>query len=277
MRRMEPPSLVYTFFEAVWLPLEIASLPLTKRLLRGEVPDGDGSPVLVLPGILNSDLMTMPLRGFIDELGYTTYSWDGGINTGFSKNTAKHLAKRLDDIYRAEGKKVALVGHSLGGIYARELAREFPDKVSKVITMGSAFGIDDELGAITPSLRLVFRAASFNNPAITDLAIIRRSLIPPPVPTTSILTDTDGIVNSRACLNPKGRRVENIVVHGGHAGIFMNPGTLLALADRLAEPVQHWKPFDESKYDIGYDTPRLYTGPLPERPRMPRNVPDLFI
>jgi pimeloyl-ACP methyl ester carboxylesterase len=277
MRRMQPPSLINTFFEAAWLALEVASLSLTKRILRGEVPDGDDSPVLVLPGILNNDLMTAPLRGFIDELGYKTYTWDGGLNTGFSKNTAKHLADRLDEIYCAEGKKVALVGHSLGGIYARELARQFPEKVSKVITMGSAFGADHELQAVTPALRLVFQAASLKNPVITDQAVIRRSLIPPPVPTTSIFSRTDGFVDWYACLNPKGRRAENIEVRGGHVGVFMNPGALLALADRLAEPAKGWKPFDASKYDIGYDSPKLYTGPVPERPRMPKNVPNLFI
>src|SRR5690348_14196895 len=99
MRRMKPPSLIATFFEAAWLPLEVASLPLTKWSLRDEVPDGDNSPVLVLPGILNNDLMTAPLRGFIKELGYKTYAWHGGLNIGFTKNTAKHLAERLDQIY----------------------------------------------------------------------------------------------------------------------------------------------------------------------------------
>ncbi|HTK85156.1 MAG TPA: alpha/beta hydrolase [Patescibacteria group bacterium] len=277
MWRMRPPSLVTTFFEAAWLVLELASLPLTKSMLRGEVPDGDGSPVLVLPGILNNDVMTAPLRGFIEELGYKTYAWDGGLNIGFSKNTAKHLADRLDKIYRDTGKKVALVGHSLGGIYARELARQFPHKVSKVITMGSAFGADKELQAITPALRLVFRAASFNNPHITDQAIIKRSLIPPPVPTTSIFSRTDGLVDWHACLNPKARRAENIEVQGGHVGVFMNPGALLALADRLAAPVRGWKPFDPSQYDIGYGNPTPYTGEVPERPRMPRNIPNLFI
>ncbi len=277
MRPMKPPSLVYTFFEAVWLALEVASLPVTRRTLSEQVPGGDGSPVLVLPGILNNDLMTSPLRGFIEELGYDTYTWDGGLNTGFSKNTAKHLAERLDNIYRETGKKVALVGHSLGGIYARELARQFPDKVSKVITMGSAFGADNELKAITPALRLVFRAASFNNPLITDQAIIKRSLIPPPVPTTSIFSKSDGLVDWHACLNPKARRAENIEVQGGHVGVFMNPGALLALADRLAAPTTRWKPFDPSKYDLGYGNPTLYTGVVPDRPRMPRNVPNLFI
>jgi hypothetical protein len=277
MRRMQPPSLVNTFFEAAWLALEVVSLPLTKSMLRGEVPDGDGSPVLVLPGILNNDVMTAPLRGFIEELGYKTYAWDGGLNIGFSKNTAKHLADRLNKIYRDTGKKVALVGHSLGGIYARELAREFPEKVSKVITMGSAFGVDNELRAITPALRLVFHASALNNPAATDQAIIKRSLIPPPVPTTSIFSRADGLVDWHACLNPKARRAENIEVQGGHVGVFMNPGALLALADRLAEPVNGWKPFDPSKYNLGYGNPTIYTGPVPDRPRMPRNAPKLFI
>ena len=118
--------------------LEYAALATTWPLIKDSLPKGDGHPVIFFPGFLTSDIFTLPLQSRVEERGYKVYGWDNGFNLGFDEKTAQHLKKRLKDVFDANGgQKVTLVGHSLGGVYARELAREFPDMVRDVITLGT--------------------------------------------------------------------------------------------------------------------------------------------
>ena len=189
------------------------------------------------------------LRACVKEKGYKTYGWDNGINFGFDAATATALKKRLKEIYRKNGnQKVSLVGHSLGGVYARELAREFPDMVRDVVTMGSPFVQLENLdkGAFS-AVRAVY---DFFNPetALQGQNLGQRCLTPPPVPTTSIYTKGDGVVDWRASLNPRTEMSENIRVDGGHIGIVFNPMTVTALLDRLSQKEGGWMPFDPRDY-----------------------------
>lgn len=229
---------------------EFAALQASWPLIKDTLPKGDGHPVLFLPGFLTSDVFTQPLQNRVEERGYKTYGWKNGFNMGFDEKTAAHLKSRLKQIFdENNGQKVTLVGHSLGGIYARELAREFPDMVRDVITLGTPFGMmDDTARATSQYLANVY---NFFNPSsvhteIEDIGA--RGLTPPSVPTTSLFSRNDGVVDWKAALNPKAKDAENIEVYGSHIGMTFNPLTIAAVIDRLAQKEGDWKPFDRKKY-----------------------------
>ena len=230
--------------------LDFAALHLQWDKLKDKVPEGDGHPVLFLPGFLGHDSAFRELRRCAEDKGYRTYGWENDVNFGFSEENAKHLKNRLRDVFREnKGRKVSIVGHSLGGVYARELAREFPGMVRCVVTLGSPFGLTPEG---KDEVSVVARATyDFFNPRASVLeeeGLKGRCLTPPPVPTTSIYSKADGIVPWRASLNPESRKAENIQVDGGHTGMVFNPLAVAAVLDRLAQPDRGWKPFDRRHY-----------------------------
>ncbi len=248
--------------------MEYATLQLTWGVLKDKLPDGDGHPVIFLPGFMTGDAFTVPLRKCIEDKGYTTYGWDHGVNMGLDDGTAEHLKKYLKEVFDENGgKKITLVGHSLGGVFARELAREYPEMVRGVITMGTPFGMmDDPAAATSEHLSLLY---DFFNPGSKHLKfedIGERFLTPPPVPTTSLYSKEDGIVDWKGALNPAGKEVENVEVHGSHLGMAFNPMTIAAILDRLAQPEGEWKPFDRSKYASFVFPANDTQGPLPDNP-----------
>ena len=105
-------------------------------------PRGDGHPVLTLPGFLASDLSMAPMRRYLRELGYDAYAWKMGRNIGGVSRMRAALRDRLDEIHDATGRKVSIVGWSLGGVYARDLALQAPEMVRCVVTLGSPFAND---------------------------------------------------------------------------------------------------------------------------------------
>ena len=251
---------------AAW---EYTTLQWSWNGLKSKLPEGDGHPVLFFPGFMTSDTFTAPLRNCVEEKGYKTYGWDKGINFGFDEATAEHLKKRLKQVFDENGgRKVTLVGHSLGGVYARELAREFPEMVRGVVTMGTPFGMmDDPESATSKRLSQIYK---FFNPESVDAghADIRdRGLTPPPVPTTSLYSKDDGIVVWKAALNPSAPQAENIEVYGSHLGMTCNPMTVAAVLDRLAQKEGEWKPFDPKVYQSIIFPANDTEGPLPDNPQ----------
>ena len=220
-------------------PMEYFSMLAAYPWLR-TLPRGDGHPVMVFPGMAANDLTTWPLRGFLRSLGYVTQAWGQGINTGPRQGVLERCAADIRALADRTGEAVSLVGWSLGGIYARETAKQHPDIARCVITLGTPF-------TGHPRANNVWRVyewltgTSVGDPALMDQ--IRR---PPPVPTTSIFSRSDGIVSWRCSLNEPGRLVENIEVPASHVGMGMNPLVLYAVADRLAQPIGRWQPFEAS-------------------------------
>jgi len=216
---------------------ELASFRARRGLLR-QVPPGDGHPVFVLPGFLAGDYSTAPLRRFLRHLCYDARGWREGANLGPSPNLMKRLSTRLELLCERHGRKLSLVGWSLGGIYARELARRHAARVRSVITMGSPFR---DISA-SHAARLVALRPGGPPPAARD-AIRRRLREPLPVPCTSIYSKTDGIVNWRSCLQDEGPQSENIEVHCSHTGMGFHPEVLAIVADRLALAEGEWRPY----------------------------------
>ena len=206
-------------------------------------PRGDGHPVLVLPGLLASDLSTGPLRSFLKTQGYAAHGWNEGRNLGLRPGVEQAMMQRIEELYaRYGGRKLSLVGWSLGGIYARQLAKRLPDKVRSVISLGSPFTGSPKA---TNAWR-VYELASGQRVDDRDNHIAGALADPPPVPTTSIFSRSDGICAWQTCLNEERDEVENIEVYGSHCGLGHHPAAVYAIADRLAQPEGQWKKFDRS-------------------------------
>ena len=227
-----------------------SSLLLSPLLMRA--PKGDGHPVLALPGFLASDLSMVPLRRYLKELGYDTYAWGMGRNLGGVSSMRGAMRDRLREIHETTGRKVSLVGWSLGGVYARDLALQMPEMVRCVITLGSPFANDIRATNATRLYEALSGEAVDDNPELR--AAIAGDL---PVPATSIYSRTDGIVNWRTCLLRPSDTAENIEVHlASHVGLGVNPASLWAVADRLAQAEGEFKQFDRSgPFALAYAPP----------------------
>ena len=211
--------------------------------LKRFMPRGDNHPVLVFPGFLASSRSTRPLRKFIQDLGYRAHRWKLGYNLGYSQGLHDGMRDRIIELVSRYDSKISLIGWSLGGIYARELAREMPDIVRQVITMGSPFRGDPDSSNVQKIFQL-FAATPFEDIPRTFLDNMS---VAPPVPTTALYTRGDGVVAWQSTVEVSGRDdVENIHVGGAHMGLGFNPRALIAIADRLAQPEGQWQPFRPS-------------------------------
>jgi pimeloyl-ACP methyl ester carboxylesterase len=233
-----PPSRELLLLEARAI-LELHAFFVAYPLLR-LAPRGDGHPVLVLPGLTASDRSTQPLRAFLRSQGYYVHGWKLGPNHGPRPGVEAKMQERLAELAERHGRKVSLVGWSLGGVFAREMARRAPDQVRALISLGSPFA-----GAPKASnaWQLYERVSGRRVDDWPQRAHMRTA---PPVPSTAIYSRSDGIVAWQGCLEREGPHAENIEVEGSHCGLGHNPAVLYAIADRLAQPDGGWQPFERN-------------------------------
>src|SRR5215472_5189960 len=204
--------------------LELAALLPAYPFLR-RAPSGDGHPVLVLPGFMAGDFSTRTLRRFLRDKGYMAHGWKLGRNRGPNAEVMAAMVARVQNLHARRGRTVSLIGWSLGGIYARELASPFRD-----------------LDAVNVPRFLSGRARRRTH--VRDDALLRARLREPlPVPTTAIVSRTDAIASWQSCCTEAGPFSENLEVESSHLGIGHHPVVLLTIADRLAQPEDAWKPF----------------------------------
>ena len=235
---LTPPSRLLLAMEVrgIWeLQAFFASYPLLRQ-----APRGDGHPVLVLPGLAASDLSTQPLRTYLREQGYAAHGWKLGANRGPRAGVEEGMDARLDELAQRYQRKVSVIGWSLGGVFARELARRAPELVRQVITLGSPF-------ANEPKASNAWRLyEALSERQVDDWPGRDAMKLPPPVPSTAIYSRTDGIVAWQGCREQDAETTENIEVEGSHCGLGHNPAVIYAIADRLALPEDEWRPFDRS-------------------------------
>jgi pimeloyl-ACP methyl ester carboxylesterase len=194
-----------------------AGLPLLQL-----APRGDAHPVLVLPGLMASDVSTRVLRVWLRRLGYPVVGWELGRNRGPTREVQDALPRLLDRLAAEHGTAVSIVGQSLGGIFARSLARKAPRQVRLVVSLGSPFSARKSLAA--PLL----------------------------IPSTAVYSRWDGVVDWRACRQQPGPRSENVAVHASHLGMGHDPAVLWVIADRLAQPRHDWQPFQRpTRFGLG--------------------------
>jgi len=220
---------------------ELAAFGMSLPLLLATAPEGDGHPVLTLPGFTASDLSTLPLRRFLNRLGYNARPWQLGRNTG-SPELIDRLARRFHRLALKSDEPITLIGHSLGGVFARELARLYPDQVRQVITLGSPFALHSTRRAHPLVMRLFERYSQMTPDEIQERARAQHEL-PPSVPTTAIYSRLDGVVHWRTCREQPSEFAENIEVPGSHLGMTVHPTILYILADRVAQTKDQWEKF----------------------------------
>lgn len=215
-----------------------ALLPAWPLLARG--PRGDGHAVMVFPGLSANDVSTTPLRHYLQSMGYQPWGWEQGFNFGPRAGVLDEAKSNLERTFANSDQKVSLIGWSLGGVYARELAKEMPHMVRGVITLGTPFAGSHKsthawrVYELASGRKIEQEVRSYDLPAA------------PPVPTTSIYSRTDGVVAWQASIQApsrSNRQTENIEVIASHIGLGLNPSAWWAIADRLAQPEGHWKPF----------------------------------
>lgn len=236
---IQPPSNLLLLLEGRALP-EFGAFLYALPFLS-TAPKGDSHPVLVLPGLMASDVSTKPLRAFLNSRGYKAHGWNQGRNLGLRPGVEPKMLARLRELRKRYDRKVSLVGWSLGGLYARQLAKQMADDVRLVITLGSPFAGHPR----STNAWRVYEAASghradhdsFHHPA-------GPLHVAPPVPTSAIFSRSDGVCAWQSCMERVGPQTENIEVLGSHLGLGHNPAAVYAIADRLAQPEGTWKHFD---------------------------------
>lgn len=196
-------------------------------------PRGEAHPVLVLPGLMASDVSTRLLRTWLRRLGYPVVGWELGRNRP-SREIDDQLPRLLDRLAAEHRTAVSIVGWSLGGIYARRLARQSPRQVRQVISLGSPFA-SHQPWATGPRQR--------------PRASLARPL---PVPSTAVYSRWDGVVDWQACRQQQGPTSENVAVRSSHLGMGHDPAVLWVVADRLAQPRHAWRPFERpTRFGLG--------------------------
>ena len=192
------PSLRHMITEGRCI-LELGAMGVSlPKLMRA--PKGDGHPVMVLPGFMASDISTKPLRSFLSRKGYQCNGWGLGRNlgkhiVGGEQVLSDELINKVIELSVIHDAKVSLVGWSLGGVLAREVARVIPDCIRQVITLGSPLnGANGSASIVEGIFKLINGDFSEDNPELFN-----NMLLPPPVPTSAIYSKSDGVVHWKSC------------------------------------------------------------------------------
>jgi pimeloyl-ACP methyl ester carboxylesterase len=224
-RTFKPPPPSALLQEAL-TPLQFSLLMLQAPSLA-QAPKGRGERVLVWPGFGAGNSSTILLRSYLSFLGYRPQGWSLGTNNGDVLNTLEQL--KADLLAEQSSEPVYLVGWSLGGYLAREVARDCPDRVQHVVTLGSPV-----VGG--PKYTSVARAFSQRRESIDEIErlVDARYDVPLKVPVTAIYSKADGVVTWEACIDHRSPDVEHIEVFSSHTGLGFSPQAYHILADRLA-------------------------------------------
>lgn len=195
------------------------------------VPRGDGHTVLVLPGFMTGDWATKGLINWLRDAGYDTRGWGAGTNWGPTPAALTRCAALVDEANQRTGMKVSLIGRSLGGLFARELAKDAPGKIDRVITLGTPirFPIRTPLAPFAEAM-----SATFDRGFTARMPDLVRN---PSVPVTAFYSRSDGIVPWRSCLVDEGPGAENIEVDSPHTIMGSHPVAMRIMAERLATKI----------------------------------------
>lgn len=247
------PSLFWLMTEAVRAVTELGISYPYRKFNKTEVV-GDGHPVMIFPGFLASKRSTSVLHKFIEKSGYTAYDW--GLERNWGKiEYLEHLEQRTEEIYHRHGQQVTLIGWSLGGVFARQIAKERPELVRQLITLGSPF-----LDITRPNNIAWLHTLISGGKTVQEVgaALLEDLPLPAPVPTTAIYSKQDGIVPWKACMEKiEDDLHQNIQVHGSHCGLAVNSTVLHIISDRLQLHRGNWEHFQPKSYLEGWVYPSL--------------------
>jgi pimeloyl-ACP methyl ester carboxylesterase len=234
---VQRPSLALFGAEPFRAALEFASLKLGKQ--RDARP-GDGHPVVIFPGLGANGNSVAILRAHCRSLGYDAFDWGQGFNTGPEGDLdawLRALKSQVVDRLAGHTQPATLIGWSLGGLYAREIAKLMAPRIRQVITIGTPFNAEADHTNVGWLFRWLSGTSSAINPALS-----RRLRTPPRVRTTSIYSRSDGVVAWQTCRHAtKSPLVQDIEVGGSHIGMGWNRNVLAAVADRLGQQAGPWR------------------------------------
>jgi pimeloyl-ACP methyl ester carboxylesterase len=227
--------------------LEVASLPGALPLLM-TAPRGDGHPVLLLPGFMGSEGSLFALEMFLRNRGFAVQTWGLGRNVGFRPGHASAIEQKIRYMHHESGRKVSLVGWSLGGVFALYGAHQAVDSVRNVVTLGSPITVDASGSAVPPLLKALYRlvAHPLGSAAhsMQPRAKTMRERKPLPVPLSCLYSLSDGVVPPQEATTEGDDALhENIRVWGSHTGLGFNALVLQIVADRLAQAEGQWRPY----------------------------------
>jgi triacylglycerol lipase len=223
----------------LWDPLALRELSALfgDPVFRGRgVPHGDGRPVLLVPGFLSGDWSLRILHDWLKRIGYQAHLSGIQLNVLHSEHMLAGLRHRVAEIRQRDPTRVTLVGHSRGGLLAKVLSHRIPLAVEQVITLGSPLADWTDLALVTRGAVGVVRTANemaFGRRLRSEGRFAHDLRLPPAVPTTSIYTRSDDVVNFRSCIRPD---VPAISVWGSHNGLVVNPEVYRLLGRLLARP-----------------------------------------
>lgn len=206
-----------------WLALRLSPIYFGLGVRRG-----DGSPVVVVPGLFGTDDYLVELHSWLRRIGYAAYFSDIGLNADCPKLLTERLLKTVEKAFRETGRPVRLIGHSLGGLLARAAALRRPDLIVQVITLGSPVNGVRAHPLVVAAVQHV--GSSCTQACVDDL----QAPLPEDVAEVSIFTKTDGVVDWRTCIRGDGRPA--LEVAGTHAGLVFNPQVYRAISQLLALP-----------------------------------------
>ena len=209
-------------------------LELPRLLLRfrdlAQQPRGQGQPIMLLPGYGAGDGSTLILKSYLRLLGYHVHGWGLGRNSGDVANLFPRVLRRISSFAHRTRQQVRLIGWSLGGYFAREAARERPDLIQRVITLGTPV-----MGG--PKYTVVarrFQRRGIDMAAI-EAEIALRNQISLCTPVTAIYSRGDAVVAWEACIDQNGTTVEHVEVRTTHVGLGFSPEVYKIIAQRLAD------------------------------------------
>ncbi len=239
--RPTAPSWLWSLLEAPRALVEAGSL-LSVRAMLHNLPAGDGHAVMTLPGFLASDRSMRTVRSYLRHWDYDAQRWELGRNLGLShsRDIEEMLDDRLRLIHQQSGSKVSLIGWSLGGMFARELARRNPERVRSVITLGSPIG--DPKGTNAWRLFELVSGINIDHEYIQQRVEQLREPIHD-IPMTAIYSKSDAVVSAEIAKLPPGTNIENIGVTASHFGMGYNPAVFFVIADRLRQMEGEWQSF----------------------------------
>jgi len=242
---MNSPSKILLALEAVRAVFEYGQTLLLSIPMQYISPKGDGHSVIIFPGLGAADGSTHYVRTFLSNIGYETHTWGLGRNygprEGIEKLTAD-LENRVRSIASQNNAKVSLIGWSLGGIYAREIAKVAPELVRQVITLGTPFK-----GAASATNATLFYELLSKDKNHSDPDIVNSISKKPDVPFTSMYSKSDGVVSWECSLEEESSISENIEVpYASHLGLGHNPISMYILADRLSQPEDNWQRYKKN-------------------------------
>ena len=239
------PHLLHSLTE--WRALfEIATLPSMIPALS-MAPQGDGHPVLLLPGFMGDESTLAALKYFLQSRGYDVQTWGFGRNVGFHSRHAQALEQKIRYLHHRTGRKVSLVGWSLGGVFGLYAAHHATECVRCLITLGSPLSIDPEGSHSPPIVKALYRMIAHPLGPVAHVMqprVKKMRAAPPRVPMSCLYTLSDGVVPPQeATIAGDPALHENIRVAGSHTGLGFNAMVLCIVADRLAQPEGRWQPF----------------------------------